>query len=74
MNKNGYTDITTIQGRQIALVHKILDENPAPDRVVDGWQIWEFGRNENREPISKEPIRIIEKPDRQFKRRYKKGD
>lgn len=72
MNKNGYADITEIQGRQIALVHKIIDENPAPDRVEDGWQVWEFGRNENREPVSKEPIRIIEKPEMKFKRRYYK--
>lgn len=66
MNKNGYADITKVQGRQIALVHKIIDEGLKPHRMVDGWQVWEFNQSE------KEPIRIAEKPVRQFPRRYKK--
>lgn len=68
MNKDGYADITPTQGKQIALVHKILDENPEPHRIDDGWQCWNFEGMED----SKEPIRILERPVRQFPRRYKK--
>lgn len=71
MSKNGYADITEIQGRQIALVHKIIDKGIQPDSIKDGWQCFTI---ERKAQVSKEPIRIIEKPDRQFKRRYKKGD
>ena len=65
MKQNEYADITPIQGKQIALVHKIINENPAPHRTEDGWQVWNF---EDREE-SNEPIRILERPERQFPRR-----
>lgn len=66
---NGYADITELQGRQIALVHMIMDENIQPDSVKDGWECFTI---EKKVQVSNEPIRIIEKPERQFKRRYKK--
>ena len=65
MKQDGYADITPIQGKQIAIVHKILDQNPAPHRIEDGWQVWNF----NEETSEKEPIRILERPERQFPRR-----
>jgi len=62
-NKQGYADITKMQGIQIALVQRILDEKIPPHKLSDGWQIWEFGTNENREPAAeKQQVR-------EFKRR-----
>lgn len=69
MNKDGYADITPTQGKQIALVHKIIDDNIQPDSVKDGWQCFNI---QNKVEGENEPIRIFEKPERQFKRRYKK--
>lgn len=66
---NGYADITELHGRQIALIHRIIDGNIPPDCTADGWECWNF------EPMpegrkTKEPIRKMEYP--KFKRRYKK--
>ena len=66
-----YCKITELQGRQIALIHKILDEGIQPDSVKDGWECFTI---ERKVQVSNEPIRIKETPERQFKRRYKKGD
>jgi hypothetical protein len=66
MNRDGYADITEAEGIQIALVHKILDENPAPHYVEDGWECWSFG---DKREVKKDPIRIVEKP--KFRRKYK---
>lgn len=65
---NGYADITEVQGRQIALVHKIIDEGIQPAYTKDGWECF----NLNNEPVIKkgEPIRKIEQP--KYRRRYKK--
>jgi len=66
-----YCKITELQGRQIALVHKIIDDGIQPDSVEDVWQCFNI---EKKAQVSNEPIRIKETPERQFKRRYKKGD
>lgn len=70
MKKDGYADITPIQARQIGLVSSIIDGNIPPDGIEDGWQVWHFATNENREPVKKEPIRIKEEP--KFIRKYYK--
>lgn len=63
---NGYADITELQGKQIALVNKILNEKLEPHYIEDGWECWSFG---DKREVKKEPIRIVEKP--KFRRKYK---
>ena len=44
-----YCKITELQGRQIALIHKILDEGIQPDSVKDGWECFSIERKRSEE-------------------------